>query len=282
MLTYLQAILLGALQGLTELFPISSLGHSVLLPPLLGWNIDQGSEYFLVFLVATHCATALVLLGFFFEDWLNILKGSLRSLRNRRIDQNNAHERMAWLLVVATIPAGLLGLLFEHTLKDLFATPQIVAGALILNGALLYGAELLKRRVRSAEKIGDAAIARLSSTQALQVGCMQALALIPGFSRTGATLSGGLLAGLDHESAARFAFLLATPIIFAASALKLPLLFTAHNYPVGEIIVGALASAIAAYLSVKFLMRYFHTKTLTPFAMYCVLAGVVASVTLLY
>jgi undecaprenyl-diphosphatase len=250
------------------------------VPGLLHWNINQQDTSFLLFLVATHFATALVLLLFFFAEWVEIVKGVGRSLRNRRIDSSNAHERIAWLLIVGTIPAGILGLLFEDTIKNLFASPRIAAVLLIFNGALLYSAELLRRRSHATKMHGDAAIARLSWGQCILVGCMQALALLPGFSRTGATLGGGLLVGLDHESAARFAFLLATPIIFAASVLKLPELFLAQHYEVGPILIGAAASAVAAYISVRFLTRYFKTNTLTPFALYCTLAGVFASLVL--
>ena len=276
MLTYLQSIVLGGLQGVTELFPISSLGHSVILPALLGWNIDQQSDSFLVFLVVTHLATALVLLAFFASDWILIVKGIFRSLKNRRIDPSDTYERLAWLLVVATFPAGILGLLFEDQLRTLFASGRVAAAILILNGALLYGSELLKRRRHAKASAGDAAIASLSWGQAVGIGFMQSLALLPGFSRTGASLAGGLGAGLEHTSAARFAFLLATPIIFAAAVLKLPDLFFAQSYSLGPIFAGVAAAALGAYLSVKFLTRYFRTNTLTPFAIYCACAGAFA------
>ncbi|MGE5541326.1 MAG: undecaprenyl-diphosphate phosphatase, partial [Bacillota bacterium] len=224
MLTYFQSFVLGALQGLTELFPISSLGHTVILPGLLGWTVDQHAELFVIFLVATHLATALVLLVFFWRDWLRIASGFFRSLAARRIPAGDSYARLSWLIIVATIPAGLLGLLFQHKLENFFAAPAMVALFLIGNGILLYGAELLRRRAasRPTERQIDATLAHLPFRKALGIGCMQALALFPGFSRTGATLAGGLLAGLTHETSARFSFLLATPIIFAAAALKLP------------------------------------------------------------
>lgn len=274
MLTYAQAILLGALQGITELFPISSLGHTVLIPPLLGWSVDQHAEFFVVFLVATHFATALVLLGYFWRDWLALIAGFFRSLRWARVPRGDAHARIIWLLIAGTIPAGALGLAFEKRFESLFAAPAVVALFLIGNGFLLYAAEILRRR-RAIPEHGNPgnAIAKLSYGKALGVGALQALALFPGFSRTGSALSGGLLAGLDHESAARFAFLLATPIIFAAAALKLPALLAMSSYEAGPILVGALVSGIAAYLSVAFLTRYFRTRTLTPFAVYCAVAG---------
>ncbi len=282
MITYFQALVLGGLQGVTELFPISSLGHTVILPQLLGWPIDQSAEFFVIFLVATHFATALVLLGFFWEDWWKIAFGFFRSVKARRIPEDDTYARLAWLIIIGTIPAGILGILFDKKFEELFAAPIMVAFFLIGNGFLLYGAEVLRRR-RSIPSHGnpDEAIAKLSYLQAIGIGSMQALALLPGFSRTGAALAGGLLAKLNHESALRFSFLLATPIIFAAAALKLPKLFhAAGNYPIAEIGAGSLISAITAYLAVRFLTKYFKTKTLVPFAVYCVLAGIVALIVL--
>jgi undecaprenyl-diphosphatase len=280
MITTIQAILLGALQGVTELFPISSLGHTVILPQLLGWRIDQSNESFVLFIVATHFATAVVLVIYFWNDWMKIAKGFFRTVAARRIPDGDVHARLSWLLIVATVPAGFLGLVLHHKFEELFAAPSLVAFFLIGNGFLLYGAEMLRKR-RNIAMHGDpdAAIAKLSFMQALGVGSMQALALFPGFSRTGAALAGGLLANLNHESAARFSFLLATPIIFAAAALKLPKLLLSGT-PGGTLIIGALVSGICAYLSIHFLTRYFKTKTLMPFAIYCVFAGLIALVLL--
>jgi len=329
MLTYLQAIILGAVQGITELFPISSLGHSIILPTLLGWKIDQGADFFLIFLVATHFATALVLFIYFWKDWKRIILGLLRSIKHITIAnlsaEHKADARLGWLLVVGTVPAGLLGLLFQNKLQALFASPKYVSIFLICNGLVLFGAEYLRKRkekmikgqvknppsltsfrdtpfkkgesnaeiplvkgvAEAKPRSGDLQDSRfhgndkngrndkqLSWANSFKVGLAQALALIPGFSRTGSALGGGLLVGLDHEEAARFAFLLATPIIGAAAALKLPhFLLHIHSYPAGSIFVGAIAAAICAYFSVKFLLKYFKTKTLTPFAVYCILAG---------
>ena len=283
LISYPQAALLGLLQGFSELFPISSLGHSVILPRLLGWNIHQNDSYFVTFLVATHLATALVLLGFFWRDWVRILRGLGRSLRNREIGEDS-DARLGWLLVVGTVPAGLLGLLLEHALRDLFASARSAAFFLIINGFMLYGAERLRRRAQAAA-IGDdpegsdtRIAGRVSWRGALAVGAAQAVALVPGFSRSGATMAGGLLVGLSNEDAARFAFLLATPIIGAAALLKLPdLLGSSGNGVRGPALVGAICSAFTAYLAVRFLMRYFETNRLTPFAAYCVAAGVAAS-----
>jgi len=271
-------VVLGLLQGVSELFPVSSLGHSVILPRLLGWNIHQNDPYFITFLVATHLATAIVLLLFFWRDWVRIVRGLGRSLRDREIAPDDVDAKLGWLLVVGTIPAGILGLLLEHKLRHIFASPRSAAFFLMLNGLLLYGAELLRRRAPQTDADDDARIARqVGWRDSFLVGTAQALALIPGFSRSGATMGGGLIVGLSHKDAARFAFLLATPIIGAAAVLKLPELFGHQGNGVrGQALVGALCSAVTAYLAVRFLMRFFETNRLTPFAVYCFLAGAAA------
>jgi len=268
-------VVLGLLQGVSELFPVSSLGHSVILPQLLGWNIHQNDPYFITFLVATHLATALVLLGFFWRDWVRIVKGLGRSLRDRGIDPADTDAKLAWLLIVGTIPAGILGLLLEHKLRGVFASAASASAFLIVNGFMLFGAELLRRRAPQVEQDDDARIARqVGWGGAFGVGAAQALALIPGLSRSGATMGGGLLVGLSNKDAARFAFLLATPIIGAAALLKLPDLAGSQGDGIrGQALVAALCSALTAYLAVRFLMRFFETNTLIPFAVYCVLAG---------
>jgi undecaprenyl-diphosphatase len=280
LISYPRAIVLGLLQGVSELFPISSLGHTVILPGLLGWNVHQDAPYFLSFLVATHLATAIVLFFFFWRDWVRILKGIGRSLRDRGIAPDDADAKLAWLLVVGTIPAGLLGLLLQDTLRKAFASGATAAAFLIANGVLLYGAELLRRRAPQPESDDDARIARtVSFRDGFLVGAVQSLALIPGFSRSGAAMAGGLLVGLSNKDAARFAFLLATPLIGAAGVLKLPQLLGPDGDGVrGQALVAALCSAVTAYLAVRFLMRFFETKTLTPFAVYCLLAGIGATI----
>ena len=279
LISYPRAIVLGLLQGVSELFPISSLGHTVILPKLLGWNIHQNAPYFLSFLVATHLATALVLLGFFWHDWVRIVKGIGRSLRDRGIDPADADAKLGWLLVVGTIPAGLLGLLLQDTLRKAFASASLAAAFLIGNGVLLYGAELLRRRAPQTAEDDDVRIARqVTWRDSFMIGAAQSLALIPGFSRSGAAMGGSLFVGLSNKDAARFAFLLATPLIGAAALLKLPELFGSTGNGVrGQALVASLCSALTAYLAVRFLMRYFETKTLTPFAVYCFLAGLAAS-----
>ena len=273
---YGQAVILGLLQGFSELFPISSLGHSVILPGLLGWDIHQNDDFFITFLVATHLATALVLLAFFWSDWVRIVRGLGRSLRDRRIDPEDSDATLGWLLVVGTIPAGVVGLLLEHSLRSLFASPISASVFLMVNGLLLFGAERLRKRAPEPEEGDpDARIAgRLTWKTAFGVGTIQALALIPGISRSGVTMGGGLLAGLSNGDAARYAFLLATPIIGAAAVLKLPELIGAQGDGVrGPALVAALCAALTAYLSVRFLMRFFETQRLTPFAAYCLVAG---------
>jgi undecaprenyl-diphosphatase len=280
-ISYFQAAVLGALQGIAEPFPISSLGHGVILPSLLGWNIHQNDDYFLVFLVATHVATATVLLLFFLDDWKRIARGLGRSLRDREIDPGDNDARLGWLLVVGTIPAGALGLLLEHPLRSLFASPASAAAFLILNGILLLAFERLRRRQpEPGDYLGDsdARIAKLSWRQAIGIGTAQAAALIPGISRSGVTMGGGLLSGLSNEDAARYSFLLATPIIGAAGLLKLPELFgSAGNGVRGPALVGALCAAATTYLAVKFLLRFFETNRLTPFGIYCIVAGLICT-----
>jgi undecaprenyl-diphosphatase len=280
LITYWQAIILGFVQGVTELFPISSLGHSVVLPGLLGWDIHQNDPYFLAFLVATHLATATVLFLFFIRDWMRIFAGLGRSIRVRGIAQEDTDAKLGWLLVVGTIPAGLLGLLLEHALRSLFASPRSASIFLMLNGLMLFGAEVLRRRAPQTDKDDDTRIARqVSFPSSFFVGAAQALALIPGFSRSGATMGGGLLVGLSHKDAARFSFLLATPIIGAAAVLKLPELFGPNGDGVrGQALAASLCAAGAAYVSVRFLMRYFETNTLIPFAIWCLAFGAACAI----
>ena len=282
-ISYVQALVLGLVQGCSELFPISSLGHSVVLPRLLGWDIHQNDDYFLTFLIATHLATALVLVGFFARDWSRIVAGVARSLRDRRIAAGDTDAKLGWLLVVGSIPAGILGLALEHALRKAFASPTSAAAFIALNGVMLLGAERLRRGApveQAAGPEGDGRIARrLRFREALGIGTAQALALVPGFSRSGAAMGGGLLVGLSNEDAARFSFLLATPIILAAAGLKLPDLIGAQGDHVrGQALVGALAAAVSAYLAVRFLLRFFETNRLTPFGIYCLVVGVALTI----
>jgi undecaprenyl-diphosphatase len=281
-ISYFQAAVLGLLQGAAEPFPISSLGHGVILPRLAGWNIHQNDKFFLTFLVATHVATAVVLFLFFFKDWMRIFRGIGRSLHDREIRPDDTDARLGWLLVVGTIPAGAIGLLLEHPLRSLFASAASAAAFLMLNGVLLLVFERLRRRPpRPGDYLGDsdARIAKLSWRQAIGIGTAQAAALVPGISRSGITMGGGVLFGLSNEDAARYAFLLATPIIGAAGLLKLPELFGSEGDGVrGPALVGALCAALTTYLAVKFLLKFFETNRLTPFGIYCLVAGFICTV----
>ena len=286
-ISYGQAVVLGLLQGFSELFPISSLGHSVILPQLLGWDIHQNDAYFITFLVATHLATAIVLFIFFFRDWMRIFAGMWRSLVDRQIAPDNHDAKLGWLLVVGTVPAGILGLLLQDSLRTVFASAQSAAFFLMLNGVMLYGAERLRRRAPVVETsdplASDQRISgETSYRDAVGIGAAQAIAVIPGFSRSGASMAGGLLTGLSNEDAARFSFLLATPIIGAAALLKLPDLFGATGDGVrGQALAASLCSALTAWFSVRFLVKYFETNRLTPFAIYCFVAGLASSIYLL-
>jgi undecaprenyl-diphosphatase len=281
-ISYFQAAVLGLLQGVAEPFPISSLGHGVILPRLAGWDIHQNDKFFLTFLVATHVATAVVLFFFFLADWKRIFRGLGRSLRDREIRPDDTDAKLGGLLVVGTIPAGTIGLLLEHPLRSLFASAASAAAFLMLNGILLLVFERLRRRPPTpGDYLGDsdARIAKLSWRQAIAVGTAQASALVPGISRSGVTMGGGLLVGLSNEDAARFAFLLATPIIGAAGFLKLPeLLGSEGNGVRGPALVGALCAGFTTYLAVKFLLKYFETNRLTPFGIYCLAAGFVCTI----
>jgi undecaprenyl-diphosphatase len=280
-ISYFQAIVLGLVQGIAEPFPISSLGHGVVLPRLLGWDIHQNDEFFLTFLVATHFATATVLFFIFLEDWKKIFAGLWRSLRERVIREDDVSAKLGWLLVVGTIPAGLIGLILEHPLRTLFASPASAAAFLIVNGVLLLVFERLRRRPpRPGDYLGDsdARIAKMGWRQAFAIGTAQAAALIPGISRSGITMGGGLLVGLSNEDAARYSFLLATPIIGAAAVLKLPELFGEQGDGVrGPALAGAIAAALTTFLAVKFLLRFFQTNRLTPFGVYCIVAGTICT-----
>jgi undecaprenyl-diphosphatase len=280
-ISYFQAVILGLTQGVAEPFPVSSLGHGVILPSLAGWNIHQNDKFFLTFLIATHLGTAIVLLLFFLKDWVRIVKGIGRSLAMREIRDDDVDARLGWALVVGTIPVGIVGLLLQEPLRKLFASPQLAAAFLIVNGiALLLFERLRKRAPRPGDYLGDAdaRIAKLSWRQAAAVGSSQIAALIPGISRSGFSMGGGLLAGLSNEDAARFSFLLATPVIFAAAALKLPELLGAEGNGVrGPALVAGLCAAATTFLAVKFLLRWFQTNRLTPFGVYCIGLGAIST-----
>src|SRR6202140_2899151 len=280
-ISYFQAVILGLTQGIAEPFPISSLGHGVVLPRLAGWHIHQNDKFFLTFLIATHLATAIVLLGLFFDDWVKIVKGLGRSLQMREIRADDTYARLGWLLVAGTIPVGIIGLLLQDPLRKLFASPQLAAAFLAVNGISLLAFERLRRRPpRPGDFEGDVdgRLAKLTWRQAIGVGTSQAAALIPGISRSGFSMGGGLLVGLSNEDAARYSFLLATPVILAAAALKLPeLLGPQGNGVRGPALVAGLCAAVTTFLAVKFLLRFFQTNRLTPFGVYCIGFGAICT-----
>ena len=284
-LSWLEASVIGVTQGVSELFPVSSLGHSILVPALVGgqWardlDVSAPESPYLAFIVGLHVATAAALLLFFWRDWVRIVGGFFTSIRHRRIQ--TADERLAWLLILATIPVGVAGLLLEHAFRTVLAKPNPTALFLMLNGLILFAAERFRRRshLPPDDVDGDARLARLPAVRAVLIGSAQIAALAPGISRSGITMAAGLSRGLDHDDAARFSFLLATPVILAAGVLKLPdLAGPLGNGIRGQVLLGSVLSFIGAYLSVRFLSRYFRTNSLRPFGWYCLAAGAVALV----
>ncbi|MGB8181178.1 MAG: undecaprenyl-diphosphate phosphatase [Stellaceae bacterium] len=276
-MTFLQAIVMAVLQGLTELFPVSSLGHAVVLPHLFGWHIDQHAPQFLPFLVVLHIGTATALLAYFWRDWIGLAL-ALFGLGQR--DRRAGRRRQLGLIVVATIPAVILGFALEKFFRNLFGTPVVASVFLIVNGGLLFFGERLRRAGRSVRAIDG-----MRWRDAIYIGLWQSTALIPGISRSGATIVGGLLAGLHHEDSARFSFLIATPVIAGAAVLEVPkLLHVGAGFGPVAWIAGVVAG-ITAFLSVAFLMRYFKRhdfEALDPFAWYCWTFGAVSLALLLF
>jgi undecaprenyl-diphosphatase len=291
-LTWLEAIVIGGMQGVAELFPVSSLGHSVLIPAVVGgtWardlDVSAPESPYLAFVVGLHVATAVALLIYFWRDWVRIVRGLATSIVRREVTEPD--QRLAWLLVLATIPVGVAGLLLEHTFRTVLSKPIPTAAFLVLNGVLLLVGEHLRRRSttaepteaatagahRSVDVVSDRRLSELPVGRAVLIGAAQIAALAPGVSRSGAAMVTGLVKGLPHADAARFSFLLATPVILAAGVLKLGDLAG----PLGDgirpqILVGSLLSGVGAYLSVRFLTRYFETRSLRPFGIYCIVAG---------
>ncbi len=316
-LTFAEAIIVGLIQGTTELFPVSSLGHNVLIPALVGgsWqkdlNVSAQESPYLAYVVGLHVATAIGITCYFWRDWVRIIGGFLSSIRH--MQAKTPDQKLAWMIILATIPVGLVGLKFEHKFRVIFAVPSRAAIFLVLNGIILYAGERFRTRKsrqadeqaaqdRSAEPAlvgadrvagthssgqravrqqevatavqADRRITSFSYWQAIIIGSAQILALLAGISRDGVTMVAGMFRGLSREDAARFAFLLATPVILAAGVLKIPdLLGPLGNGIRPQILVGSVVSGVAAYLSVRFLMKYFQTRTLTPFAIYCLVFG---------
>jgi undecaprenyl-diphosphatase len=280
------------MQGVSELFPISSLGHSVLLPAVVGgsWardlNVAATESPYLAFIVGTHVATALALLVFYWRDWLRLLRGLFTSIGHRRLATPD--ERLMWRLIIGTIPVGLVGLTFEHWLRTHLGRPVPAACFLIVNGVILLGIEWYAARSPATETVpaavpsdpvadgvaADARLSQMSMRRSVAIGSAQILALGPGISRSGVTAAAGMLSGLRRDDALRFSFMLATPVILAAGVLKLPDVFG----PLGDgvrpqILFGSVLAGIGAYISVRWLTRYVHTNTLRPFGVYCLVAG---------
>jgi len=320
-LTYLEAAVVGLIQGVSEMFPVSSLGHNVLIPAFVGgsWardlNVATPESPYLAYIVGLHVATAIALIIYFWRDWLKIIGGFLTSVRDRRVETND--QRLAWMIIFATIPVGIAGLAFEHAFRVIFGKPVYAGIFLMVNGVILIAGERYRSR---ASRAADAAVAaerqpgraaparepalatagrhreagapavrqleladsarsdrRLAAMgypQAVAIGSAQVLALLAGISRDGVTIVAGMARGLSREDAARFAFLLATPVILAAGALKVPDLLGPLGHGIrGQILVGSLLSGVGAYLAVRYLLRYLRTRTLTPFGVYCLIAG---------
>jgi undecaprenyl-diphosphatase len=309
-MNFLQAIVIGLLQGITELFPISSLGHTVLVPSWFGgtWATlvrqeSMSESPYLAFVVGLHLATALVLLGFYIREWIRLVRGFFASLARRKAVTDS--ERLAWFIVVATLPVGALGLIFEHQFRVLFAKPLAAALFLMVNGVILASGELYRRRHADGQPVApvhdgeeeplirrwrderivpmdapaEHALARVGLLSAAIIGASQAFALLAGISREGITMVGGLFRGLDNQNAMRFSFLLSTPVILAAGALKVPDLFGSLGNGVrGQVIVGSVAAAASSLFAILFLSRYFKTRTLMPFAVYSLVFGAASAV----
>jgi undecaprenyl-diphosphatase len=314
-LTYLESAVVGLIQGVSEMFPVSSLGHNVLIPAIVGgsWardlSVASSESPYLAFIVGLHVATAIALLIYFWRDWIRIIAGFCSSLRDRSVETDD--QKLAWMIILATIPVGLAGLAFEHTFRVLFAKPILAGIFLVVNGLILIAGERYRTRasvaadlavapagepalpgqapaaslrhdgglaLREAERSvaisADRRLASIGYLQAVVIGSAQVLVLLAGISRDGVTIVAGLARGLSREDAARFAFLLATPVILAAGVLKVPdLIGHLGNGIRGQILLGSVLSGVGAYLSVRFLLRYLRTRTLTPFGVYCVVAG---------
>ena len=296
-LTYLESGVVGLIQGVSEMFPVSSLGHNVLIPAIVGgsWarDLDVASPEspYLAFIVGLHVATAIALLIYFWRDWVKIIGGFLSSVRDLSVE--TADQKLAWMIILATIPVGIVGVVFEHTFRVLFARPILAGIFLMVNGLILLAGERYRTRAslaadaavaaarapgRAAEladaRQADLRLASMGYPKAVIIGSAQVFALLAGISRDGVTIVAGLRRGLSREDAARFAFLLATPVILAAGAVKIPdLLGPLGNGIRGQILLGSVLSGIGAYLSVRFLLRYLRTRTLTPFGIYCLMAG---------
>lgn len=274
-MTDLQAIILALLQGVSELFPVSSLGHTILIPSLLHWNnVNRADPTFLAFVVVLHLGTAIALLIFYRREWVAIVRALVASVVRGRLSDDK-EERIGWRLVVGTIPVGILGVVLQEPVRALFGSPAPAAAFLAINGLVMFAGEWLRRRQHEDVGRGTKGIEKLAYGQSIFVGFAQGLALLPGISRSGASMVASLLCDLDHEDAARYSFLLATPVILAASLLEIPKLIAPGAHVVAmQAVIGGIVAGIAAYLSVAFLTRYFKSNDLRPFGWYCLVVGV--------
>jgi undecaprenyl-diphosphatase len=347
-LTYLEAAVVGLIQGVSELFPVSSLGHNVLIPALLGgqWaadlDVSKPESPYLAFIVGLHVATAMALLVYFWRDWVRIAGGFVSSVRERRVE--TADQRLAWMIVLATIPVGLVGLVAEHPFRLIFGKPVVAGAFLAVNGVILIAGERFRRQASldadariaagrrlepvaaggrmapatagvgpglaayapavaapavaapvgvalaaapgaasatapPAEIMADRRLSAMGYGRAIVIGSAQILALLAGISRDGVTMVAGMRRGLAREDAVRFAFLLSTPVILAAGVLKIPDLFGPLGSGIrGQILLGSVLSGLGAYAAVRFLVRYLRTRSLVPFGIYCLVAGLVSVV----
>ena len=282
-LSYWQAILTGFLQGVTELFPISSLGHSILVPAWIGgsWesfltNSTAGESPYLLMIIALHAASAITLLLIFWKRWLQLVKAFFRSLKSRSLETPEA--RIIWLVLVATVPVGVLGVLFEQQFQLLFSEPLAASIFLTLNGLILIVAEK-SSKTKTLIDSDETLVHQISFKNALTIGVAQSAALFPGISRFGVTMGAGLNRGLSHSAASDFAFLLATPVILGAGLLKIPDLFNPEiSHIIGPVIVGSIVAVFGTYISVKILVKWFKHHTLYPFAIYCLFVGLISAV----
>jgi len=271
MITFIQAIILALFQGVSELFPVSSLGHSVIIPAILKWNLSQDSTTYLAFLVMLHLGTCAALFTFYYKEWIQIIKALYKSITSKKM-AGTYEEHLGWLLVIGTIPVGIAGVLLEKRVKDLFSSPLVAAAFLVINGFILLLAETMKRKnvAKELKSIQD-----MSFMQAFIVGVCQAFALIPGISRSGASMAGGLVEGLNHEDSAKFSFMLATPAILAASLFEVRNVLHAPGI-LKLALLGAIVAGVSAYISTRFLVRYFKSGNLMPFVYYCWIIGLLS------
>lgn len=260
-------IVLSIIQGVTELFPVSSLGHTIIFQAVINSNVNQTNTNFLAFVVALHLGTSIALLTFFYQDWIKILKSLGKTALSGKIDNSSFFDKFAWFIVLGSIPVGIIALFFEKEFKTLFTSPILASSLLMVNGCILIGSEKLKSRV-NIKQLKD-----ITYPQSFLIGSSQIFALFPGISRSGISMASGLISKLNNKDAAYLSFMLATPIIFAAGLIEIPTLFSPGSIPFSYAVLGAVLSGITAYFSVKYLMKYFTNRNLIPYGYYCLALG---------